>query len=99
MKSATIMRTPKKDRIVTLEAELKATQRELAKAQAKLKEKEYDEFFEESYRFYMTRYGDSLREIEELKKENKTLKNVVKAIESFTEELQRQNRQNKTGNK
>ena len=95
----TTKKTSKKDKIAILEAELAKTKFELAEAQAKLKEKEYDEFFEESYRFYMTRYGDSLREIEELKKENKTLQNVVKAIESFTEELQRQNWQNKTENK
>lgn len=87
----TIKKTTKKDRIAILEAELKATQRELAKVKEKLSKYEYDEFFEDSYRFYMTKYGGALMEIDELKKENKTLKNVVKAIESFTEELQRRN--------
>lgn len=90
----TTKKTSKKDKIAILEAELTKTKFELAKAKEELSRKNYDEFFEESYRFYMTKYGESLAIIEELKKENRTLKNVVKAIESFTEELQRQNKQN-----
>mgnify|MGYP003296033370 CR=1 FL=1 len=85
--------------LIKLEAELKATQRELARVKEELSRKEYDEFYEDSYRFYMTKYGQSLRTIEELEKENRTFKNVVKAIESFTEELQRQNKKSKTENK
>lgn len=92
----TTKKTSKKDKIAILEAELAKTKFELAKAKEELSRKNYDEFFEDSYRFYMTKYGESLTIIEELKKENKTLKNVVKAIESFTENLQRQNKQNGT---
>lgn len=87
MKFAKVSKKDKNDRIATLEAELKATQRELAKVKEELARKEYDEFYEDSYRLYMRKFGEALTEIDELKKENNTLKGALKSLEAFAEAL------------
>ena len=82
-----LTKVSKKDRMATLEAELKATQRELAKAKEELARKNYDEFYEDSYRCYMTKFGQALEEIDRLKRENNTLKGALKSLEAFAEAL------------
>ena len=92
------MKTTKKERIAILEAELKATQRELAKTKEELKKaKMMEEFYQERFLHYDRENTKNLKENEELRRDNKKLEIVIESLKNFGANLQNElnNRNNK----
>lgn len=76
--------TSKKEQITTLQAELKHTQKQLAKATENLKILQtYERFYYERYNHYMAECEKLTKANEELRRNNKKLETVLQGVRNF----------------
>lgn len=76
--------TSKKEQITTLQAELKHTQKQLAKATENLNFlKNYERFYYERYNHYMAECEKLAKTNEELRRKNKKLETMLQAVRNF----------------
>ena len=92
------MKTTNKERIAILEAELKHTQRELAKTKEELKKaKMMEDYYCGRFLHYDRENTKNLKENEELRRDNKKLEIVIESLKKFGANRQKElnNRNNK----
>lgn len=76
--------TNKKEQIKTLQAELKHTQKQLAKATENFKILQtYERFYYERYNYYMAECEKLTKANEELRRNNKKLETVLQGVRNF----------------